>query len=98
METYKRINEDFLDKLETEDDRVVVSELVYEEIENWITNGVAPSFNPQVLPDAYYQPNSDEDFKTLVYRSIDIYGNRVDLNWIDTSKVEDMSRLFELPT
>jgi hypothetical protein len=98
METYKRINEDFLDKLETEEDQVAASEIIYEEIESWITNGVAPSFNPQVLPDAYYQPNSDEEFKTLVYRAIDTYGNSVDLNWIDTSKVEDMSDLFGQPT
>ena len=40
-------------------------------------------------------PKDRNELKTTIIQAIQIKGNDVDLNWIDTSRVTDMSFLFQ---
>ena len=45
------------------------------------------------LPVACYKTNNNE-IKNLIIQCLAIFGNECDLNWIDTSEITNMSRLF----
>ena len=40
------------------------------------------------------QPTSKKELKEIIEETIEVYGSNCDLNFIDTSKVVDMSYLF----
>lgn len=55
MKPYKRINEDYLDKEDIELDSVSPLDDAGREVFEWIMGrGPRPDFNPEVLPDGFY--------------------------------------------
>jgi len=41
-----------------------------------------------------YSVNND-NIKNIIEKCIKYYGNKISLNWLDTSQVTDMSSMFE---
>ena len=44
---------------------------------------------------AIYKPKDNDEFRKLIKRWPRLFGNNCSLNWIDTSKITDMSDIFE---
>ena len=47
-----------------------------------------------LLVNRQYTVRDKDEIKLLIDKSIEIFGNECDLNWIDTSLITDMSELF----
>ena len=47
-----------------------------------------------ILIDRQYTVKNKNELKLLIKKSIKVFGNECDLNWIDTSQITDMSYLF----
>ena len=45
-------------------------------------------------PSFTFQPQDNDEFEEVVLDALDRFGAHCDLNWIDTSKVTDMHKLF----
>ncbi len=43
---------------------------------------------------AVWKPKDSKELKTAIRVSIEVYGNKVNLNWIDVSEITDMSFMF----
>ena len=71
-----------------------VLEDVRKEIDRLLTDGISLSFNPQILPDKFYTVKSKRDFKELFFYMKLKFETDFSLNWIDVSKIKNMSELF----
>lgn len=55
MKPYKRINEDYLDKIDIQTDDVDMKDDIISEIDAWLSGDAELSFNPCLLPDGFYK-------------------------------------------
>ena len=93
MKHYSRINEDYIDKSDIQLDEVSVLEDVREELQNWVNNDDDLSFDPQILPDAFFRVTFQQ-LKRVVNKMIKQFGPKCDLNWLDVSQIREMPALF----
>ena len=94
MRTYKRINEDFLDKTDVQIDNVSVLDDIRAELDDWFRYGKEPSFNPEILPDGFYPVNDKNELGKAIWIVREFIGVNYSLNWLDVSRITDMSYLF----
>ena len=95
MRTYTRINEEYLDDSTIDTEDISMHDEICSEIDIWIDGGTQPSFDLNVLGDAFYPVADKADLLKLIYLCMDLYGDECDLNWIDVSKVKEMPFLFQ---
>ena len=77
-----RVNEDF-------------SNAVTDAVENYILNGWKPAIDLQQYV-GVWTPDIRYELLNTIQKFIALYGNDCSLNWIDTSKIIDMTRLFSI--
>jgi surface protein len=94
MRTFTRINEDYLDDTTIDAEDISMHDEIYSEIDTWINGGTQPSFDLNVLGDAFYPVSDKKELSKIIGLCMSSYGNGCSLNWIDVSKLEDMSSLF----
>ena len=95
METYKRINEDYLDNCDIQLDDINVMTDVREELDEWSHNVyMGLSFNPQMLPDSFYKVHTLKELENIIKRTMSECGYECSLNWIDVTQVKNMNWLF----
>lgn len=96
MQTYKRINEDYLDKTDIDQESVSVLDDVRAELDEWIRdkNSAPLSFNPNVLPDHFYHVESKKHLSQIIRRMKRDYKMGGSLNWLDVTAITNMSFLF----
>lgn len=71
-----------------------VLEDAHEEIDRLLTEGIPLSFNPQVLPDAFYKIADRRAFKKLFKYMESTFKTDFSLNWLNMSAIDDMGALF----
>ena len=96
MQTYKRINEDYLDKTDIDQESVSVLDDVRAELDEWIRDKDSKplSFNPDVLPDHFYHVESKKHLSQIIRRMKRDYKMGGSLNWLDVTAITNMSFLF----
>jgi hypothetical protein len=94
-----RINEDYIQNIEHEEiirkDDLILDDMI-SSVQNIIDGTFDKSFD--IDPQGYkpfFKPNNKSDFFLLVQKSIELFGNEADLNFIDTSGIKSMDSLFE---
>ena len=75
-------------------DDVSVIDDVRVELEEWISEGKKPSFNPEVLPDGFYKAEDIDSLRQCISLSLVDFGVHCSLNWIDVTAVANMNWLF----
>ena len=94
MRTYTRINEDYLDNSTIDTEDISMHDEICSEIDRWIHRGTQPSFDVQRLPDGFYSVSDKNELSKIIESCMSLYGNECSLNWIDVSKMKEMSCLF----
>ena len=96
MKTYKRINEDYLDReIVDAEERVSTLDDLREEIREFAAGKRKRiSVYTEVLPDAFYKPVNRDELENLIIACTEHIGPGVDLNWIDTSDIDSFYQLF----
>ena len=46
------------------------------------------------LPDRYYAIDDETELKNFIDKCVEVFGKKCNLNWIDISGIDDMSRMF----
>ena len=104
---FKRsLNEDILDDIDIDDSeedditskmhKQIRSEIIHELVQDLIIH------KKELLPDfidinkdvAVWQPENSKELKDVIKAAVEVYGNEVNLNWIDVSEITDMSWMF----
>ncbi len=71
-----------------------LKELLNESILKTAKDKLLDSYGWTVFKSVSAHPKDKSELKKTIDQAIKLRGNNVDLNWIDTSKIEDMSMLF----
>ena len=68
------------------------------ELDAWVNDGCKLSFNPCVLPDNFWKYPSDcqHNLYRIIVELTHLYGNKINLNWIDVSNLKDMYYVYSL--
>ena len=94
-----RINEDYINSIE-QDEIVKKHELIQEEIDATVQHILDDTYDDKFDVQlqgyiAIYKPKDNDELERLVKKSIKVFGEKCDLNWIDTSEITSMDYLFE---
>ncbi len=102
----RSLNEDILDDIDINDPeeediatkmhKQIRSEIIYDLVQDLINH------KKELLDDfidinkdvAVWKPENFEELKDVIEAAIEVYRNKVNLNWIDVSEITDMSELF----
>ena len=92
----KKVNEDYLDKTDIDQESVSVLDDVRAELDEWIRDKDSKplSFNPDVLPDHFYHVESKKHLSQIIRRMKRDYKMGGSLNWLDVTAITNMSFLF----
>ena len=93
MRTYKRINEDYLDDIDQSDYTDDLSMDIESNV-NMLLHGQVPNIDFNLVKEPIYRVPDKNTLITLIDLCMELYGNDCSLNWIDVSKIKDMSNLF----
>ena len=93
MRTYKRINEDYLDSVNHSEYTDELSINVDTNVD-MLRRGKTPNIDFNVISEPIYKISNRKKLTALINLCMKKYGNDCCLNWIDVSRITDMSGLF----
>ncbi len=100
----RSLNEDILDDIDIDDpEEEDIATKMHKQIRSEIIYELLVEQHKELPVDfldinkdvATWKPENSEKLKDIIEGAVEVYGNEVNLNWIDISEIADMSEMFD---